>query len=68
MLSIAVPRNEMYNDVNFLQNKRIATSYPLLLQKFLDENKIDAEIHVISGSVEITTGFGLADAICDLVR
>ena len=66
-LSIAVPRNEMYNDVNFLQQKRIATSYPVLLQKFLDENKINAEIHVISGSVEITTGVGLADAICDLV-
>ncbi|MEP6466325.1 MAG: ATP phosphoribosyltransferase [Parafilimonas sp.] len=66
-LSIAVPRNEMYNNVNFLQKKRIATSYPLLLQKFLNENKIDADIHVISGSVEITTGVGLADAICDLV-
>jgi ATP phosphoribosyltransferase len=66
-LSVAVPRNEMYNDVNFLQQKRIATSYPALLQKFLDENKINAEIHVISGSVEITTGVGLADAICDLV-
>lgn len=66
-LSIAVPRNENYTDVNFLQQKRIATTYPLLLQKFLDENKINAEIHEISGSVEITTGVGLADAICDLV-
>ncbi|HVX27719.1 MAG TPA: ATP phosphoribosyltransferase [Parafilimonas sp.] len=66
-LSIAVPRNENYNDVSFLQNKKIATSYPYLLQKFLDENKITAEIHEISGSVEITTGVGLADAICDLV-
>ncbi len=66
-LSIAVPRNENYTDVSFLQNKKIATSYPYLLQKFLDENKITAEIHEISGSVEITTGVGLADAICDLV-
>lgn len=66
-LSIAVPRNENYTDVNFLQQKRIATTYPLLLQNFLNENKIDAEIHEISGSVEITTGVGLADAICDLV-
>jgi ATP phosphoribosyltransferase len=66
-LSIAVPRNENYNDVAFLNKKRIATTYPFLLQNFLDANKIDAEIHEISGSVEITTGVGLADAICDLV-
>lgn len=66
-LSIAVPRNEEYKNVSFLQEKKIATSYPVLLQKFLDENKIKAEIHEISGSVEITTGVGLADAICDLV-
>ena len=66
-LSIAVPRNENYTDVSFLQDKKIATSYPFLLQKFLDENNITAEIHEISGSVEITTGVGLADAICDLV-
>jgi ATP phosphoribosyltransferase len=46
---------------------KIATSYPGLLQKYLDENKIDAEIHEISGSVEISPGIGLADAICDLV-
>jgi ATP phosphoribosyltransferase len=66
-LSIAVPRNENYENAQYLQQKRIATSYPLLLQKFLDENKVQAEIHEISGSVEITTGVGLADAICDLV-
>jgi ATP phosphoribosyltransferase len=66
-LSIAVPRNENYTDVSFLNAKRIATTYPLLLQNFLDANKVDAEIHEISGSVEITTGVGLADAICDLV-
>jgi ATP phosphoribosyltransferase len=66
-LSIAVPRNEQYDSAAYLHQKRIATSYPLLLQKFLDENKVKAEIHEISGSVEITTGVGLADAICDLV-
>jgi ATP phosphoribosyltransferase len=66
-LSISVPRNESYTGVNFLQQKRIATSYTLLLQKFLDENNVQCEIHEISGSVEITTGVGLADAICDLV-
>ncbi len=66
-LSIAVPRNENYVDVSFLNNKRIATTYPLLLQQFLNKNKVVAEIHEISGSVEITPGVGLADAICDLV-
>lgn len=66
-LSIAVPRNENYDDAGFLKNKRIATTYPFLLQSFLNENKIEADIHEISGSVEITTGVGLADAICDLV-
>jgi ATP phosphoribosyltransferase len=66
-LSVAVPRGENYENASFLNNKRIATSYPFLVQKFLDGNKINAEIHEISGSVEITTGVGLADAICDLV-
>lgn len=66
-LSVAVPRGENYADANFLQKKRIATTYPYLVQRFLDKNNIDAEIHEISGSVEITPGVGLADAICDLV-
>jgi ATP phosphoribosyltransferase len=66
-LSIAVPRNENYTGAAWLQNKRIATSYPVLLQQFLDRNNITAEIHEISGSVEIAPGIGLADAICDLV-
>lgn len=66
-LSIAVPRNETYVDAGFLNNKRIATTYPFLLQSFLDKNNVTAEIHEISGSVEITPGVGLADAICDLV-
>ncbi len=66
-LSVAVPRNENYKSVDFLKHKKIATSYPFLLKNFLNENQVDAEIHEISGSVEITTGVGLADAICDLV-
>jgi ATP phosphoribosyltransferase len=65
-LSLAITRNEEYV-ANFLQGKRIATSYPVLLQKYLNENKISAEIHEISGSVEIAPGIGLADVICDLV-
>ena len=66
-LSIAVKKTDAYDGVQFLQNKKIATSYPVLTQKFLNENKINAEIHEISGSVEIAPGIGLADAVCDLV-
>jgi ATP phosphoribosyltransferase len=66
-LSIAVKREEEYTNASFLQGKKIATTYPLLLQQFLDKNKITAEIHEISGSVEIAPGIGLADAICDIV-
>ena len=66
-LSIAIQRNQQYTGVEFLRQKRIATSYPFLLQQFLTENDVEAEIHEISGAVEITTGVGLADAICDLV-
>ncbi|MFN4315058.1 MAG: ATP phosphoribosyltransferase [Chitinophagaceae bacterium] len=65
-LSIAVGRNEPYS-VAALNGKRIATSYPVILQQWLDEQKIQAEIHEISGSVEIAPGIGLAEAICDLV-
>jgi len=66
-LSIAVKKTDEYNNVQFLNNKKIATSYPVLTQNFLDEHKIIAEIHEISGSVELAPGIGLADAICDLV-
>ncbi len=66
-LSIAVPRNTPYTGPEFLQGKRIATSYPNSLQSFLDQHQIQAEIHEISGSVEIAPNIGLADAICDLV-
>lgn len=66
-LSIAVKKTDSYGGVQFLQGKKIATSYPHLTQQFLDKNNIKAEIHEISGSVELAPGIGLADAICDLV-
>ncbi len=66
-LSIAVRRGEEYTGAAFLQGKSIATSYPVLVKKYLNENLIDANIHEISGSVEIAPGIGLADCIVDLV-
>ena len=65
-LSIAIDKSETYSKEN-LNGKKIATSYPVILQEYLNKNNIDAEIHEISGSVEIAPGIGLADAICDLV-
>lgn len=66
-LSIAVPGSMNYTGVGDLNGLKIATTYSNLLQKFLDENKVNSEIHEISGSVEIAPGIGLAHAICDLV-
>ncbi|HYG51515.1 MAG TPA: ATP phosphoribosyltransferase [Flavobacteriales bacterium] len=66
-LSIAVPRAVEYGGVSFLERKRIATSYPKLLTQFLQKNNVNATIEEISGSVEIATGIGLADAVCDIV-
>ena len=66
-LSVAVGRSEQYDGVGYLSGKRIATTYPLLVQQFLEKNKVMAEIHEISGSVEIAPGIGLAHAIVDLV-
>ena len=66
-LSIALRREDVYENVRVLQGRKIATSYPVLVQNFLRENNVEAEIHEISGSVEIAPGIGLADAICDLV-
>ncbi|MGZ4116389.1 MAG: ATP phosphoribosyltransferase, partial [Bacteroidia bacterium] len=66
-LSIAIPKNKKYKSIQDLEGKRIATSYSTILSKYLKKNKITAEIHEISGSVEIAPGIGLADAICDLV-
>lgn len=66
-LSIATPRFAEYTGPQWLNGKRIATSYPNSLRVFLKENNLQAEIHEISGSVEIAPNIGLADAICDLV-
>lgn len=66
-LSLATPKEMPYGGVTDLDGKRIATSYPVSLRIFLDRNNIQAEIHEISGSVEIAPNIGLADAICDLV-
>lgn len=66
-VSMAVPKNEFYNSVDDLEGKKIATSYPNTVKKFLKENKVEAELHIISGSVEIAPNIGLADAICDIV-
>ena len=66
-LSVAVGRSESYDGVSYLNGKKIATTYPTLVRQFLEKNSIAAEIHEISGSVEIAPGIGLADAIVDLV-
>jgi len=66
-LSLAIPKNESYDGPDWFNNKKLATSYPNTLRKYLHENNIDAEIHEISGSVEIAPNIGLADGICDLV-
>jgi len=66
-LSIAVPRNQHYEGITSLQGKRIATSYPFLVTSYLKQYNIEADIHEISGSVEIAPGIGLADVVADLV-
>lgn len=66
-LSLAIPKTEHYAGLEWFNGKKIATSYPNILKRFLDERGISAEIHVITGSVEISPGIGLADAIFDVV-
>ena len=66
-LSLALPKSRNYNNVKDLHGSRIATSYPNILTDFLKNNGVEADIHEISGSVEIAPGIGLADYICDLV-
>lgn len=66
-LSLAIPKNTEYNGIEWFNGKKIATSYPNILRQFLDKKNIQAEIHVITGSVEISPGIGLADAIFDIV-
>ena len=66
-LSLAVPRGCGYYGLKWFEGKKIATSYPSILRRFMQENHIAADIHVITGSVEISPGIGLADAIFDIV-
>lgn len=66
-ISLAIPKAVEYDGPQYFNGKRIATSYPNILRKFLDENGIDAKIEVITGSVEIAPAAGIADAIFDIV-
>ncbi len=66
-LSLAVPREIDYKGLNYFQNASIATSYPKILKDFLEKNNITADIHEISGSVEIAPSIGLAHGVCDIV-
>lgn len=66
-LSLAIPKAAEYSGLDWFQGKKIATSYPNILKKFLAEHGISADVHVITGSVEIAPGIGLADCIFDIV-
>lgn len=66
-LSLAIPKSENYTGLSWLNGKTIATSYPKILSDFLQANNIQADIHIITGSVEISPGIGLSDAIFDIV-
>ena len=66
-LSLAVPRNTVYNGPDWFRGKRIATSYPRILGNWLKEKGIEAQVQVITGSVEVAPAAGIADAICDIV-
>lgn len=66
-LSLAIRKEENYDGPQWFNGKKIATSYPVILQEYLDRQGISADIHVITGSVEIAPGIGLADAIFDIV-
>ncbi len=66
-ISLAIPKNETYTGLQYFNGKKLATSYPKTLQQFLDKHNLSAEIHEISGSVEIAPNIGLGDAICDIV-
>lgn len=66
-LSLAVPKGCGYTGLKWFEGRKIATSYPAILRRFMEQNHIAADIHVITGSVEISPGIGLADAIFDIV-
>lgn len=66
-LSLAVPKEEEYSGIEWFEGKTVATSYPEILRRFFEKKGVKADLHVISGSVEIAPGIGLADAIFDIV-
>jgi len=66
-LSLAIPKDEEYSGVKWLEGKRIATSYPHILTEYLKKQNVNSEIHIITGSVEISPSIGLSDAIFDIV-
>lgn len=66
-LSLAIPKAADYTGLEWFRGKKIATSYPRILQRFMQEKGIEVDIHVIQGSVEISPGIGLSDAIFDIV-
>jgi ATP phosphoribosyltransferase len=66
-VSLAVPKSVKYGSIEYLQGKRIATSYPNTVENYLKSKGVKAEMHIINGSVEIAPNIGLADAICDIV-
>lgn len=66
-LSLAIPKEIKYKDLSWFQGRKVATSYPNILRSFMNKNGIQADIHVINGSVEISPGIGLADGIFDIV-
>jgi len=66
-VSLAIPKEIKDESLQYFEGKKIATSYPNTIKMFLEKNKINAEIHVISGSVEIAPNMGLSDGICDIV-
>ena len=66
-LSLAIPKDEVYSGLSYFNNKKVATSYPHILSKFISEKNITVEIEEIGGSVEIAPGIGLANAIFDIV-
>lgn len=66
-VSIAIPKEDAYKSIESLTGKKIATSYPNTVKGFLAEKGIDAELHIINGSVEIAPNIGLSDAVCDIV-
>ncbi len=66
-LSLAIPKDIDYKGIEWFEGKKIATSYPFILEKYLKSKSIKAETHIITGSVEIAPGIGLADAIFDIV-